>query len=282
VARGSIPAGSPLARRCFVPSSAGLALACLWIVGCGATRHGEPWGARASITPGFGRTLDAARDALLDPWVWVPLAGATVIWAADVDSEISHWARSETPVFGSTRGAEDGSHDWRAWSQDLWIASACLTPSGDGAWPWLWNKSKGLGVQFAAKAASGELTSLGKDAFGRERPDHSDRRSMPSGHTTSAFASVTLARRNVDALRLAPAARVSLEAGLGGVGALAAWSRVEAGAHYPTDVLVGAALGTFVARFVDDLFLDATGGPSVSALLDSEQGRWSVGLAWSL
>ena len=272
--------------RRALPSGLGALALALCCAACGATRHGEPWGARATLTPGFARTGEVLRDAALDPRVWVPLAGAAVIWAADWDPEISHWARSETPVFGSTNGAEQGSHDWRRYSQDLWLVSALATPSGDEPLPWVWNKAKGLAVQFAARSAAGELTSLGKDAFDRERPDHSDRRSMPSGHTTSAYASVTLAQRNVDALRLPAQVRVPIEVALDGVGALAAWARVEAGAHYPTDVLAGAALAAYVTRVVDELFLDPRGHVQATATLEPSGAdgtggaRWSVGLAF--
>jgi len=33
------------------------------------------------------------------------------------------------------------------------------------------------------------------------------------------------------------------------------WARIEASKHYPTDVLVGAALGNFIALLVHDAFL---------------------------
>ena len=75
--------------------------------------------------------------------------------------------------------------------------------------------------------------------------------SFPSGHTSMAFAAATsylvLARRQH--LRHATRNAVLLYVGAAGVGAL----RLEAGRHFPTDVLGGAALGTsvgwLVARF---------------------------------
>lgn len=272
-----------MASRVTVPgigtayAAAGLVL----LTGCGSTRFGEPWGARATVVPGWDRTLESARDAAFDPMVWAPLAAATVIWAGGWDDDISDWAREETPVFGSTEGAEDASDEWRALAQDAWIVSVFAAPSGDEPWPWAWNKAKGYAVQAVANKATSGLTSLGKSAFDRERPNGSNDRSMPSGHTTSAFANTTLARRNVDAMRLEPGVRVPIQAGLVVLGSGTAWARVEAGAHYPTDVLVGAALGSFVARFVDDLFLDPAGGVRVTATVDPEVDAWSVGLAWT-
>jgi hypothetical protein len=34
-----------------------------------------------------------------------------------------------------------------------------------------------------------------------------------------------------------------------------AWARVEAGGHYPSDVLAGAALGHFISAFIYDAFM---------------------------
>ena len=33
-----------------------------------------------------------------------------------------------------------------------------------------------------------------------------------------------------------------------------AWARVESGAHYPSDVLAGAALGNFTTLFIQEAF----------------------------
>jgi hypothetical protein len=42
-----------------------------------------------------------------------------------------------------------------------------------------------------------------------------------------------------------------------------AWARVEAGQHYPADVLAGVALGRFLGDFMSRLFFEAEGDPGV-------------------
>lgn len=62
---------------------------------------------------------------------------------------------------------------------------------------------------------------------------HSEFHSFPSGHSATAFGSAT-------ALAVAyPPAAIPLMAGAGGV----AWSRLYLGAHYPSDLVAGSALG---------------------------------------
>lgn len=36
---------------------------------------------------------------------------------------------------------------------------------------------------------------------------------------------------------------------------ITAWARVEGNVHYPSDVLVGAALGNFIGMFIHDAFI---------------------------
>ena len=226
-----------------------IAVACA-VCSCGTTRYGSPWGERATLAPSGERLWSAARDAALDPFVWQPLAAAAVLQVDDWDGEISDWARRESPVFGSAESAESASDDLRGASQQAWLLSMLFVPSDEELQPWARDKIQGYVVQWSATYLASELTSLGKSGFGRQRPDNSDERSLPSGHASAAFAYSTLARRNVDAMILPEAARVGLDIGLVGLSAGSAWARVEAGKHYPSDVLVGAALGAFVPKQV--------------------------------
>jgi membrane-associated phospholipid phosphatase len=97
------------------------------------------------------------------------------------------------------------------------------------------------------------LTSFAKGAFGRKRPvmytdiapeasnSVNSQRSMPSGHTSMAFALATsywLSRRKL-ADGDKPWMRWALMAGATGIGVL----RVAAGKHHPSDVLIGAGVG---------------------------------------
>jgi membrane-associated phospholipid phosphatase len=72
--------------------------------------------------------------------------------------------------------------------------------------------------------------------------------SMPSGHTVSAFAFaalviLSLRRSAPHAVHAPAAARGALAAAAMAAAILVAWSRIAVGAHWPSDVLVGAGLG---------------------------------------
>jgi len=116
-------------------------------------------------------------------------------------------------------------------------------------------RSSGASVVASVESAvwANAITNLAKGAFGRRRPvmftetatDAADvvnnQRSMPSGHTSMAFALATsywLSRRSV-ADEDKPWMRWALVAGAAGVGVL----RVAAGKHHPSDVLLGAGVG---------------------------------------
>jgi hypothetical protein len=95
-----------------------------------------------------------------------------------------------------------------------------------------------------------------KSAVGRSRPDGSDSRSFPSGHTSGAFAiSTVLARRH--GLRVAIPAY--------GLAALAAVARMEDKRHYLSDVVAGAALGVAIGQLVTPKPRQDSGGLQVVA-----------------
>jgi hypothetical protein len=49
--------------------------------------------------------------------------------------------------------------------------------------------------------------------------------------------------------------RAVIDAGLTGLTLATGWARVEAGLHYPSDVLVGMAIGDFNGAFFNDAFM---------------------------
>ena len=249
---------------------------------CGTLANGRAWGADATLRPGWGQVRRAAVDAARDPWTWGPLAGALVFSIDDWDEETSAWARAETPVFGSEERAAGASSDLRAWSRYAMLLTTLATPSGDDFAGWVSAKGKGVLVQAAATSAVGLATTELKGAIGRQRPNESDRRSMPSGHTSSAAASVALAARNIEALPWLPTgARGPLRHTLLSMGLATGWARVEAGEHYPSDVLVGAALGHFLARFVHDAFLGWSPNVQMEATLAPDGESLVLGLTWT-
>ncbi len=96
-----------------------------------------------------------------------------------------------------------------------------------------------------------------KDETGRAWPNGNPR-SIPSSHTSQAFNCATRAKRHLDAVMLSPGMRRALRINLTAVAATSAWARVAAHHHYPSGILFGAALGNFLANFIDDAFLKPT------------------------
>lgn len=85
------------------------------------------------------------------------------------------------------------------------------------------------------------LTQGMKEAFPSRRPDGSDNKSFPSGHTSTSFAAAATLHNRYGWEAALPAYLVASFVGL---------SRVEARKHRVGDVLVGAAVGTAVGHLV--------------------------------
>jgi membrane-associated phospholipid phosphatase len=80
-----------------------------------------------------------------------------------------------------------------------------------------------------------------KYTAGRSRPDASNQRSFPSGHTASAFATATVLQRDFGW-------KVGIPAYAAGV--YVAASRMGSNKHFLSDVLIGAAIGITAGRSV--------------------------------
>lgn len=120
---------------------------------------------------------------------------------------------------------------WRQVSnvgRDLLFVSALALPAIHADWTG--------DLQAAGSIAAGGVAAYAlKRTFPEERPDHSDRRSFPSGHSTEAFAAAATLEN-----------RYGWQAGLPAfaVASVVAVARVEAHKHHWYDCVAGAALGT--------------------------------------
>jgi membrane-associated phospholipid phosphatase len=243
--------------------------------GCASSKRGlEP----RDYWPSGARWKHAASRALMDRGTWIPLAGAAVVSIDDWDREISDWAVGNTPIFGSGENARQASDTFWIATQLSMAGTALTVANGDGPWH---RKAERLVIEELSVLLTAGTTSAIKSLVDRERPDRSNDRSSPSGHASQSFTMARMACLNVDDLGgLSRGWRITLKTTFTTFAAATAWSRVEGGKHYPSDVLVGAALGNFVAVFVHDAFLSADSRVRFGATLGRSELSFSVGLSF--
>ena len=143
--------------------------------------------------------------------------------------------RHMTIVMGATlalvpASACAGSHSWNGASsagRDLLVAAALGVPAVQGDW---------RGDIYAGESllAAGGTTYVLKQLIHERRPDGSDNKSFPSGHSSVSFAAAATLEKRYGWKAGAPAILIASFVGL---------ARVEADKHYVHDVLAGAAIG---------------------------------------
>jgi hypothetical protein len=199
----------------------------------------------------------------------------------DMDKRISHWASDNNPVFGSRKNASKWGNYLEDSSAAAYFITTIATPSGDDPSDWLTAKAKGLALGVTASVITSRSTSLLKNLSDRRRPDGGNNNSFPSGHASGTAVFTTLARRNLESISLSPGSRISADIGMIGIAIGTGWSRVEAKAHYPSDVLVGYALGHFFSAFINDAFLGLNNEKAPQLTIEPSRKGIQVGLSWS-
>jgi len=96
-----------------------------------------------------------------------------------------------------------------------------------------------MGYASLALLTNGVATDLLKRSVGRQRPDKSDHRSFPSGHTSHSFTVATVFNELYGPKIGVPAYLVAT---------IVAISRINDNKHYLSDVVFGAGLGTVIGR----------------------------------
>jgi len=138
-------------------------------------------------------------------------------------------------TFASPAHADE--RDWANASdigRDVLFYTALGYPAVQGDW-------EGV-IQAGASLGTTRLTTDGlKDLVGEERPDKSDNRSFPSGHSSMSFAAAGTLHK-----------RYGWEVGIPAhaVAAFVAAARVKADKHYVHDVIAGAAIGEAAAWLI--------------------------------
>lgn len=189
------------------------------------------WSGWVKTTPAY--LASGCRSILGEPSNRILLGSVALgTWAAyQIDREVQAYAQEEgllAPDLSRLGDLYGGF--WAHWilygaiTATSW-GEADLVPRLDYAW---W-----------AVSSSATLTSILKLATGRQRPDRSNTRSFPSGHTSHSFAVAAVARELFGPRVGRPAYTLA---------AIVALSRIQDNKHHLSDVLFGAGLGTLVGR----------------------------------
>jgi len=250
------------------------------ICGCGNYPHRKGWGQSAALFPGWRKAGTAARNAILSPETWAPLAAALFVQIDDMDSRITEWASDTTPIFGSNEHADDWSDYLRDATGVSYAATALADADGRDFKQRTLSTIKGISVGAAAIGLTVGTTTLIKSTTDRTRPNGADDKSFVSGHTSSAAGFATLSRKNLEYVNLSHGAKKLLSGGFTGLAALTGWARVEAGQHYLSDVLAGYALGHFICAVVNDTFLGADDQNLHVTIAPSKEGIL-LGVGWA-
>jgi len=233
-----------------------IALLIILLLVSGCTTTVKPvLGDAVTTTPGWSRLKQSSSQAFRDPDVWATLLGAVLLQVDDADRKLSDQLRENTPIFGSEQKAGEASDDFQSLTKLAYISTAILVPGPETTGEWFSTKAKLLGSEWLAVNAARAFTSGMKGLSQRDRPNDLNDRSFPSGHATKASIQAQMANLNVEYLPIEPSSKQALGFTFDSFAALTAWARVEAGMHYPSDVLAGWAVGHYVAHLAQD-FID--------------------------
>jgi membrane-associated phospholipid phosphatase len=219
------------------------------------------WRDAALLPAGLGLSLlgDAVQGGR-DPLTLGDIASLT---PDDVNPFDRTAARSWSPTWGNRSDR----------TRDALTATAVLVSFAPQVLRGRWRETATLGAIFAESALLvGGTTYVVKGLAGRERPyvhnsslSADERfalaqsagddvfRSFFSGHASAAFTLAALMSTVFTDLHGRSAASDALWGASMSVAALTAFARVKAGQHYPSDVLVGAAVGTAIGTLVPAL-----------------------------
>ncbi len=212
-----------------------------------------------SITssPGWSRFKQGLVNAVQQPQFWAPLATALILQVDDQDDRLTERIREHTPLFSSSEDAAEASDDLRDLTKLSYFTTAIVSPVNNNA-SWINTKAKLVFSEWAGVESTGIVTGWLKESSERQRPDGSNTRSFPSGHSSKATAQAKFAIINTEYLPLAESTKSVMDFSFNAMAVGTAWARIEAGKHHPSDVLAGWSLG-YLASEVTRIFIEDNG-----------------------
>ena len=224
-----------------------------------------------TASPGWSKFKGAAVSAARDPATWLPALGAVVVQASGRDRELTENVMGEGGQYGLSHEAVASSDRHRTRVDQLWMLSLLATDSGPE--DVLSNKLGGALTQAAIVNVSIATTNGLKSVVRRSGPgedmpaDEYD--GFPSNHSMPPFTQAALIRRNLHYIPVNKFTQYSLVTASYGLASASAYGRVEAGLHFLSDQLAGAALGNFLGLLMYDTFFE-------------DNRSWSITLSPSL
>lgn len=209
------------------------------------------------------RFLRAARSAFSDYGTWPLLLGAVTFRASDYDAKVADYAMEHRPLFSEDDTAAGTTDTLRSFEYVLTFGTAAAVDDG---WE---DTGKRVLVESGALFATRYTTTQMNERVNREYPDGSGNDAFGSHHAASPFAAAALTRLNVASVEMPRWAKISINTSAYAAATVSAWGRIEMGLHYPSDQLVSAAVGNFIAVFLHDAFLSQQVTVNLSILPDS-------------
>ncbi len=249
-------------------------VACLFFVGAAPSCVADDAAGRVARHANASAWGDAVLGITRDPWQWGPAAALAV--AVPVA-----FANDAGGSSSGIRNAHFSSHesDGDALLQGMMAVSGAVALG-----EWLYgDDGSAAEVLLESTLLTAGIVEFIKINHSRRRPEGSGSYdSFPSGHATTAFVAATFLARRVDDsfdgwkgylgyLSYVPAAVVAL-------------NRVENARHFPSDVVVGALLGTLVTNIIYNAHYGSEGGhgiysrPPVSFVTQIDDDSVGVGI----
>ncbi|MCB1616549.1 MAG: phosphatidic acid phosphatase [Pseudomonadales bacterium] len=222
---------------------------------------------------------DSARRAALAPETWGPAGAAALVAAGGWDDKIQASASKHRWLMSGDTSPEELSNDLKEAVTPIYLLSMVLAtpPAAENADALEW-KAENVALLAVNREGSDSLANLLKKKSGRDRPDGEPDDAMPSKHVMYTSVHTSFARRNLDYVDMDPNWRTAAKTGLYLLDGMEALSRVEADKHYPADVLMGMAVGNFLANFSFNLLLEEKNEQAVKLAIVPEGRGWKLEL----